>query len=974
MVQNSKFRNYLSSLNFSDEEIDAGLLNETTFSYTVDPEGRIAVKYILTLTKEDIYREHRSLWNMNRDNVFIAVSDLHSYIINIKEKPDSERPLKNAICLKSFDYGVNSLGFDEIVPSEISKQYIDSAFFFDFVTKNQRKGQEVDKDLLLNLLQLKSDLINEHNEETIHLIILRCIFIKYLEDRGIFEPDYLVNILKSLDAEQLVSAFNEIKKINGDVFKYDTFEVSDIQTYYLQKLALFFETDYRSGQRFLFPYQFDRIPIQLISHVYEAFLKDNSKKQKGIYYTPYFLVDFMLNQLFSGTDAPDLKKARCLDAAVGSGAFLVECFKRIQASFNRTLSFAEKKKILETQLFGIDIDSKALQIAAFSLYLALLETEDPNFIQREIQYAHPILPSLIGTTLINANAITDDVFIGQTFEYIVSNPPWGSVPIEADAQDEQEATTIRNERKAIANKGKGNGIYAHVADFERSQAFLARFREWMGPTTIVAAVVKNSIFLNDNAEDFRKDLLDNYWLDRFFELSHYNKILFKKKVIGKVKGQRVELGASEPCVVVFLKRLPVETTETPTTIYISPKLSNFAENFEVIHYTSRDSFILSQLELKEEDNYWKVLVNGDLDAFTMIKKLMSQGDLTIEARAGFQPKNNMKSLGSPIWKPIAEPSDFEQFTELEAHCLPVFDWNQNLHRRRDEDIFMHSRIVVPVRPLKSDRFQFRGAIAHEEIVYKHNMISIKLKKGDRYLEDYLPYLAIINSRLLGFLFYQLSIQWGKGEGKRDTIRNVDIEKLPIKSIQDKELAKKLGNVVINIQKRKKTGQEVEKLINELNDLVFEHYELLDYERQIVNEFYEINVDRAAPLNAVSVTDLQNYFDKFTDIFSLVLAKETQLSATYNISPKMGALVCIRLSQQSEATRFKQGADKHIINFVKDGQLNKAEALKILQEDTVKLYDKDHLYLVKSNQFKDWTSRQAIIDARAEIQQFIQHLA
>lgn len=969
------FRRYLTSLSYSDEEIVAGLLDETTFSYKVDAEGRLTVKYIFTPTNNDIYLEHRSLWNMNQDNVFIAVTDQQSHIINVKEKPDAQRPLKNAICLRTFEYGINSIGFEEIIPSEISKQYIDSAFFFDFVTKNQRKGQEVDKDLLLNLLQLKSDLISDSNEEMIHLLILRCIFIKYLEDRGIFEADYLINILKSLDPKQLVAAFNEIKKINGDVFKYDTFKVTDIKQQYLKQLALFFETDYRSGQHFLFPYQFDRIPIQLISHVYEAFLKDNSKKRKGIYYTPSFLVDFMLNQLFGGENSPALSSARCLDAAVGSGAFLVECFKRIQASFGRPLSFDEKKSILETQLFGIDIDQKALQITAFSLYLALLETEDPDFIRNEIQHAHPILPSLIGSTLMSANAITDDVFKGETFEYIVSNPPWGSVPKVEDAQDPQEIENINKERKAIANKGKGNGIFAYVSDFERSQAFLARFREWMGPSTRVAAVVKNSIFLNDNAEDFRKYLLNTYSLEKFFELSHYNKILFKKKNIGEIKGQQVELGASEPCAVVILKQLPEVIDAELTTTYISPKLSLFAENFNVIHFTTRDSFELMQSMLKDHDDYWKILVNGDLDSYKIIEKLSLQGDLLVEARAGFQPKANMKSLGNAQWVPIVEPGDFKQYELINSATLPVFDWNQGLHRRREFNVFQGTRIVVPVRPLKSDRFLFKGALIHDDIVYKHNMITIKFKDGDQYLSDYLPYLGIINSKLIGFLFYQLSIQWGKGDGKRDTIRNVDIERLPIKKVTDPLLAKEFSNVVSKIQAAIKAGKEPENETRELDELVFKHYGLLEYEKQVINEFYQMNVDRPnPPLNTVTATDLSQYFNAFAKAFQLVLADKTFLSATYNISSNMGALICFQVSQREVSEPFKRGDDKHIINFVKSGQLKKAEALKVLEEDKIKLYDKDHFYLIKSNQFKDWTVRQAVVDAREEIQQFIKHLA
>ena len=96
--------------------------------------------------------------------------------------------------------------------------------------------------------------------------------------------------------------------------------------FYLRKLKRFFDSDYRSGQGTLFPYQFDCIPIQLISHVYEVFLKNETRKGKGIYYTPSFVVDFMLSQSLKpkATKNPNLS---VLDPAVGSGAFLVEGLK-----------------------------------------------------------------------------------------------------------------------------------------------------------------------------------------------------------------------------------------------------------------------------------------------------------------------------------------------------------------------------------------------------------------------------------------------------------------------------------------------------------------------------------------------------------------------------------------------------------------------------------------------------------------------
>ena len=960
---NNTFRNFLVKLGFPDQELPQDLV-ENVYDHPVGKDHAVSVKYIYTPSEPDIFKQHQLLWNRNADPVFIAVSDSRSHLINVKEKPDRDRPLKHSICIKSFNYGVNSEGFENADIELISKNSIESAYFFDFVSKNQRKGQPVDKDLLLNLLALKNDLVEKGNEKTVHLLILRCLFVKYLEDRAIFGKDYLINILESQDVNRLKNAFDQVARINGDVFKFDHFEVTDIRPGYLGQLSLFFKSDYRSSQLKFFPYRFDQIPIQLISHVYEAFLKGSAKKGKGIYYTPAFLVNFMLSQSF----AEKIKhnpKARILDPAVGSGAFLVEAFKVIQKAYGEKLNFNAKKKILEEQLFGIDVDTNALQIAAFSLYLALLETEEPEFIRNEIERANPILPSLIGKTLVHGNTIVDDIFPDAVFDCIASNPPWGSVPT-------QSTETYQKEREAIDNK-RGDYIeYKHVADYERSQAFLTRVSKWGDEDALFVMVVKNSIFLNDNARNFRCDLLERYQINTFYELSHYNKILFKKSSIGKIDDEKIELGASEPCVVLIFRQ---KSSSKNIIKYVSPKLTDFSEHFEIIHYGNQDSFELRQSDFLEKDSLWKVLVNSDVEGHDLIvNKLQKQKELGIEVRVGFQPQKEMKSLGTPDWQQIIEPSDFEQFYQTNP-VLGQFNWNQDLRRKLSESIFKGARIVIPVRPLKSDRFLFRGLALEKKIFHKHNILSIKIKNDNIYLNNYLPYLGIINSKLIGFLFFQLSTQWGKGEGKRDTLRNVDIEQLPLKEITDQEVDHQMTDLVKIIQRKKSDNQDCQYEIEQLNEMVFNLYGLLDYEKEIIKEFYEVRVNRADPkLSKVSVEDIRKYYEAFRDTFSLLLSKESSLDASYHISSNMGAVICFAIVSNKEAIEPERNPNFEIFNFVKSKQLRKSDSLKILFEEKVKIYDNDKFYIIKSNRFKDWTVRQAIRDAKEEMELFINQLS
>ena len=94
----------------------------------------------------------------------------------------------------------------------------------------------------------------------------------------------------------------------------------------------------RSGQKTFdfWQYDFEVIPIELISSIYERFIyADNqaTAKARGTHYTPVNLVDLVFSQVFD--DHLFAKKlpsdAKILDLACGSGVFLVDAFRRLVA-------------------------------------------------------------------------------------------------------------------------------------------------------------------------------------------------------------------------------------------------------------------------------------------------------------------------------------------------------------------------------------------------------------------------------------------------------------------------------------------------------------------------------------------------------------------------------------------------------------------------------------------------------------------
>ena len=135
-----------------------------------------------------------------------------------------------------------------------------------------------------------------------------------------------------------------------------------------------------TGQRSLWEYRFDIIPIELISSIYEQFAhgaEDQDTDKEGLHYTPISLVNLVLDEVMGNLNAD----ARVLDITCGSGVFLVEALRRLVSirANGETPSRELIRDTLSRQIFGVDKNEAAIRVASFSLYLAALELDpDPT--------------------------------------------------------------------------------------------------------------------------------------------------------------------------------------------------------------------------------------------------------------------------------------------------------------------------------------------------------------------------------------------------------------------------------------------------------------------------------------------------------------------------------------------------------------------------------------------------------------------
>jgi hypothetical protein len=269
-------------------------------------------------------------------------------------------------------------------------------------------------------------------------LLILCLLIAYLEERGVFLPDYFgrfrkgatkfFHILANGDAlVRLLSALEE--RFNGNVFSLDDADRQSLQgNSQLARFARLIEgREELSGQLTLWQlYSFRDLPVELISHIYQLFVDDSNSSV----YTPPFLVRLMLDEALSWDrlDRLQQKNEVILDPACGSGVFLVEAYKRLVLHWRSRNDWKRPSVIVLKNLLrkvhGIDLEEGAVELAAFSLCLALCDSLEPETIRASIK----LFPPLAGKTLHHCCFFQakEEGLIKDPIGLVTGNPPFTS--------------------------------------------------------------------------------------------------------------------------------------------------------------------------------------------------------------------------------------------------------------------------------------------------------------------------------------------------------------------------------------------------------------------------------------------------------------------------------------------------------------------------------------------------------------------
>lgn len=358
---------------------------------------------------------------------------------------------------------------------------IETGQFWSQVPDVDRKTS-VDQKLLGDLAYLERDLVDGNlARSAAQALIGRVIFTQYLIDREIVSTARLKKvcgytelpaILRDRPATALLFAWLA-QTFNGDMFPPSSVKTTPA-AHHLRRVAEFLEAvDPQSGQLNFFPYQFDVIPVELISSIYEQFAhaepsaggQRTEALRNGVHYTRLSVVSLVLDEVMDGLSGEE----SVLDLTCGSGVFLVEALRRLV--YLRTQGKPPTQDIIRStlyeQVYGVDISEAAIRVAAFSLYLAALELDPDPQPPQSLKFR-----PLIGKTLLIGDArsiehladgkaaLTTSSGLKQ-FDLIVGNPPWS---FKGQAGTEERRRT-RTAGVPAQPRGEGLDFVLRAAEF-----------------------------------------------------------------------------------------------------------------------------------------------------------------------------------------------------------------------------------------------------------------------------------------------------------------------------------------------------------------------------------------------------------------------------------------------------------------------------------------------------------------------------
>jgi hypothetical protein len=243
----------------------------------------------------------------------------------------------------------------------------------------------------------------------------------------------------------------------------------------------------------------------------------------------------------------ELGSVRLLDPACGSGAFLIEAFDQLHAAYqasndrlqelrgHRTL-FDLDKRILENNLYGVDLNEEAIEICRLSLWI---KTAERGKVLTSLDHTIRVGNSVVDDLAEHEKAFDwhgqfPEVFAevrsaGGGFDVVVGNPPYVRQELLSDIKPYLE-------REYHSYHGMAD-LYVYF--YERGLRLLR-------PGGLLSMIVTNKWMKSGYGEPLRRYFADSAWIESVVDFGHAKQIFEDADVFPSIIVARKPTAAPKP--------------------------------------------------------------------------------------------------------------------------------------------------------------------------------------------------------------------------------------------------------------------------------------------------------------------------------------------------------------------------------------------------------------------------------------------
>ena len=771
--------------------------------------------------------------------------------------------------VNDFDNGLYLLSKGAFKQGELDKKYstksrkkpITEQLLSDFTKFRASLSKDV------YALNKSKNLTEEELDEAIQRLFDRLIFIRNCEDRGL-EPPNLLALLRQWKENRkgtLISKLRELfehynkdydSKIFGehddDKHLCDQIDISD--NVLISILDGLYTTEDKSIQ-----YDFSLIDADVLGNIYEQYLghilkktekraklteSKAKRKEEGIYYTPSYIVDYIVRNTVGElikNKKTDVSKIRVLDPACGSGSFLIKTFDVLNEYHSKKEGYSQNKldisgtgttystklSILTNNIFGVDLDKQAVDIAQLNLLLKVAEKKKRLPILRQnIKNGNSLIddPNLADDKAFKWNEEFAEIMGNGGFDVVIGNPPY----VDIKRLDPKIVKYLFNSYSTVENR---MNLYS---------TFVERALSLLKNGGYFGFIIPNSILYNESYKKIRTLLLNQTILTKIIRLPD-----------DVFNGVKIET------IILIYKKSKERPKSRECEVYLYPrdaKINSIGEDncSNIMHYNqnvwelenhniniSTNSISKSILK-KIEGNNTKSLV--DICDFSLgltpYDKYKGHSEQQIKNRVFH---SNTKK--DETFRPLLSGENIIRYGIFwdKKEYISYGNW---LGAPREKRFFASPHIVV--RQIISGKPPRIYAGYTDEEVYNtqigFNLIS---KNENEFRIKYI--LALLNSKLMSYYHKEKYLDPTKTLFQKILIANA--KKFPIKviSISDQNKIIELVDKIIKLNKQlnqlnnKKTDEsdriidEISKMDSQIDMLVYKIYGLTEEEKKVIEE-------------------------------------------------------------------------------------------------------------------------------------------